>query len=197
VVVRATRRPAAARGAKGAAADAIVRAAAAAAGTVAGANVDARAELGPDRSLVVIPGCRIVAAALMVVAVSATAARAAGPHHQRDRALREIAGRIQQTREVRAEGDSVWIDAVLDTGAQGRIVIRIAPREVLKDAGFRLGAGDRVVVRYFLGEAPVEAQRIRNLETGRVLQVRCLHGEPTWEPAPHHRQQRRGHGRRP
>ncbi len=115
----------------------------------------------------------LVAACMFLTALGLVAA--AEP--EGDRALLVVSGRV-----ATLERGSAWTDAWIapEGDADARLHVRIAPTGVLDAAEFRLAAGDRVQVRVFADEAPFAVQQIRSRETGRMLRLRGLHGEPLW-----------------
>lgn len=65
--------------------------------------------------------------------------------------------------------------------AEGEVFrVGLASDEVMQSEGFEVAVGDPVRVRFFADGDPHEAQRLRNETTGRVLRLRCLHGDPLW-----------------
>lgn len=103
-----------------------------------------------------------------------------------DRALLVIAGHVTIVERAAVAGDSPWTDAwvLADEAGASPVRVRIAPSSVLDSEEFRLAPGDRVQVRVFSDESPYAAQQIRNRETGRMLRLRALHGEPLWASRP-------------
>jgi hypothetical protein len=127
---------------------------------------------------------------LVVLAVVPVAAESA-------RALRDVRGVVETvTSEARADSTRWTVVAVRTT--EGEIVrVGLASEEVMESEAFVVAVGDPVRVRFFADGDPHEAQRIRNEATGRVLRIRCLHGDPLWrENGDRHRFRQGGGGPR-
>lgn len=107
----------------------------------------------------------------------------AKPHG--DRALRDVDGRVAQTISHDAQSGEQWLEAVIDDGSAEPLRVRLAPISAFERSGFELREGDPIRIRFFVSDDPPAVQRIRNLRTGAVLRLRCLHGEPLWDR--HHR----------
>jgi hypothetical protein len=121
----------------------------------------------------------VFALLLLITLGSASATEPTG-----DRALLVIAGRITSLDRSTDGAGASWTDAWIapESGGETPVRVRVGPTAVLDGAEFRLVAGDRVQVRIFSDEVPFAVQQVRNRETGRTLRLRCLHGEPLWEP---------------
>ena len=98
-----------------------------------------------------------------------------------DLALRDISGHVEQTLSAELQGGERWVEAVIDDGSPEPLRVRLAPMHAFERIGFELREGDPIRVRFFVAEDPPAVQRIRNLRTGEVLRLRCLHGEPLWD----------------
>lgn len=137
------------------------------------------------------PVVRAVAvfSALLVMAWSSTGtvclAESSG-----DLVLRDVNGHIDRTLSADTQTGEVWLEALIDDGSPEPLRVRLAPIEAFERSGFELREGDPIRIRFFVSDDPPAVQRIRNLRTGAVLRLRCLHGEPLWDR--HHR----GNGRR-
>lgn len=88
----------------------------------------------------------------------------------------------------RASGDAredlVAIHLQLDQPAPREIHVGLAPRDVLRQAGFDIGAGDRVRARIFLPEdGTAEAHEVTNISHGSTIRLRTLSGVPLWDSA--------------
>lgn len=96
------------------------------------------------------------------------------------RALKDVRGVVELvTVEPRANA-SPWSVVSVRT-AEGEVFrVGLASDEVMQSEGFEVAVGDPVRVRFFADGDPHEAQRLRNETTGRVLRLRCLHGDPLW-----------------
>jgi hypothetical protein len=103
-----------------------------------------------------------------------------------DLVLRDVNGLVEQTLSSDAPSGEEWLEAVIDDGSPEPLRVRLAPMLAFERIGFELREGDPIRVRFFVSEDPPAVQRIRNLRTGEVLRLRCLHGEPLWDR--HHRQ---------
>ena len=106
-----------------------------------------------------------------------------------DLVLRDIDGLVERTLSTDLREGEEWMEAVIDDGSAEPVRVRLAPVQVLERSGFELREGDPIRVRYFVSEDPPAVQRIRNLRTGAVLRLRCLHGEPLWDQHPRRRAQ--------
>jgi hypothetical protein len=102
--------------------------------------------------------------------------------------LRDVNGLVAQTLSSDAPSGEEWLEAVIDDGTPEPLRVRLAPMLAFERTGFELREGDPIRVRFFVSDDPPAVQRIRNLRTGEVLRLRCLHGEPLWDR--HHRQGR-------
>jgi hypothetical protein len=98
-----------------------------------------------------------------------------------DLVLRDVDGLVEKTLSTDPRDGEAWLEAVIDDGSAEPVRLRLAPVQVLERSGFELREGDPIRVRYFVSEDPPAVQRIRNLRTGAVLRLRCLHGEPLWD----------------
>jgi len=141
---------------------------------------------------------------LLALALPARAEEPARPEEEVQ--LRDIDAVVREILVSRLEGGEEWVDAIVEPEAGGPVRIRLAPPKVMSRSGFSLSAGDHARIRYFTGESPFPVQRIRNQDTGRILRLRCMHGEPLWPwagehggPGRHgpHREGRGGPGRGP
>lgn len=108
-----------------------------------------------------------------------------------DLILRDISGHVEQTLSANMPTGEVWLEAVIDDGSPEPLRVRLAPIEAFERSGFELREGDPIKLRLFVSDDPPAVQRIRNLRTGAVLRLRCIHGEPLWD-----RHHHRGTGRR-
>ena len=109
------------------------------------------------------------------------------------RALRDVRGRVEEIAvEPRADGERWTVVVVrIDDGEVARL--GLASDEVLDAEEFRVAVGDSVRARFFADGDPHEVQRLRNETTGRVLRLRCLHGDPLRsDPAARGPRHRRG-----
>jgi hypothetical protein len=121
---------------------------------------------------------------VLLVPILAVASAAASA-----RTLRDVRGEVAEVRvEVRANGER-WTVLALRTEDEGIEWLGLASESVLEAEEFSIDVGDRVRVRFFVDGDPHEVQRLRNETTGRVLRLRCLHGDPLWD-----RERRRGVG---
>lgn len=102
-----------------------------------------------------------------------------------DLALRDVRGLVERTLFTDAHSGEQWLEAVIDDGSAEPLRVRLAPINAFERIGFELREGDPIQIRYFVSDDPPAVQRIRNLRTGAVLRLRCLHGEPLWDR--HHR----------
>ncbi len=111
------------------------------------------------------------------------------------RALKDVRGVVfAVTVEPRA-GSAAWTVVAMRTDEGEIYRVGLASDEVMRSEGFQVAVGDRVRARFFADGDPHEAQRIRNETTGRVLRLRCLHGEPLWrEEGDRHRFRQGGGG---
>lgn len=99
---------------------------------------------------------------------------------EKELSFRDLDGVVREL-VVSREGDGEqWLEAVVEPKTGGSLRFRLAPVEVLAEAEFVLAVGHRVRLRFFTDENPAPVQRIRNQDTGRVLRLRCLHGQPLW-----------------
>jgi hypothetical protein len=111
-----------------------------------------------------------------------------GACNKGDRALVNFIGRVAET-TLTQEGDgTAWVAAVLELdGPTQQVRVRIAPHAVLEQAAFHVTVGHRLQVRAFAGGPTYDVQRLRDRDTGRVLRLRSLRGEPLWHAgAGHH-----------
>jgi hypothetical protein len=116
-----------------------------------------------------------------VLLASASSVRSEEPVRPEEEVrLRDVDAVVREVAVTRGSGAEQWLDATVEARDGGFLRLRLAPPEILAGSGFSLSKGDAVRVRYFPGEAPYPVQRIRNHETGRVLRLRCLHGDPLW-----------------
>ena len=102
-----------------------------------------------------------------------------------DLILRNIDGHFDRTLSADTQTGEAWLEAMIDDGSPEPLRVRLAPIEAFERSGFELRKGDPIRIRLFVSEDPPAVQRIRNLRTGAVLRLRCLHGEPLWDR--HHR----------
>jgi len=102
-----------------------------------------------------------------------------------DLALRDVSGLVEHTLSSDGQSGEEWLEAVIDDGSPEPLRVRLAPMNAFERIGFELREGDPIRVRLFVTDDPPAVQRIRNLRTGEVLRLRCLHGEPLWDR--HHR----------
>jgi len=98
-----------------------------------------------------------------------------------NKALRDVFGVVKGTSESIDSEGVVWVHMDVTT-RQGEIVpVRVAPLAVMQSQDVRFEDGDRVRLRLFVGDSPVDASRVRNLDSGRTLRLRRLHGQPIWD----------------
>ena len=114
----------------------------------------------------------VMLAAALVAATDAAAVES--------RALRDAHGAIVAVTASPAPDGTVWTRAEVAVDGNGRVILSVAPADVVGASEFRVAVGDIVRVRYFTGEQPFDVQRIRNESTGAVFRARCLHGDPLW-----------------
>jgi hypothetical protein len=96
-------------------------------------------------------------------------------------ALRDLVGTVVAIEEVTLdEGTTPWLEVVVQTPDEERLRARVAPAAVLEESGFELKPGQRVRIRVFVEETPPGTSRVRNMDSGQMLRLRCLHGEPLW-----------------
>jgi hypothetical protein len=129
----------------------------------------------------------LILLALLQPVLAEEAARPEG-----DLSLRDVDGIVREVAVFRDAGGEEWQEAVVQPESGDPLRFRLAPVKVMAGYEFALSAGQHVRVRYFSGETPAPVQRIRNQDTGRVLRLRCLHGQPLWSWAGEHG----GHGGR-
>ena len=98
-----------------------------------------------------------------------------------DLILRDVTGRVKQTLSADIQTGEEWVEAVIDDGSPEPLRVRLAPLNAFERSGFELHEGDPIRIRLFVSDDPPAVQRIRNLRTGAVLRLRCLHGEPLWD----------------
>jgi hypothetical protein len=98
-----------------------------------------------------------------------------------DLILREVSGNVEQTLSADNPTGERWIEAVIDDGSPEPLRVRLAPLNAFERSGFELREGDPIRIRLIVSDDPPAVQRIRNLRTGAVLRLRCLHGEPLWD----------------
>lgn len=115
-------------------------------------------------------------------AFSLTLGLAAAADVERDRALLVVSGRVESMEQAPGEAGQAWTDVWIVPEGDGaaRLHVRVAPTGILAAVEFRLATGDRVQARVFSDVTPFMVQQIRNRETGRVLRLRGLRGEPLW-----------------
>jgi hypothetical protein len=102
-----------------------------------------------------------------------------------DLVLRDISGHVEHTLSTDIQTGETWLEAVINDGSPEPLRVRLAPIKAFERSGFELREGDPIRIRLFVSDDPPAVQRIRNLRTGAVLRLRCLHGEPLWDR--HHR----------
>jgi len=120
---------------------------------------------------------------LLVLGMTATIGAVAAESEGQDRALLTLEGRVIAVERVGGAGEPAWVETLIERGGGAAVRLRIAPVEVLDAADFRVEPGQTLQARVFSDEEPFGAQRVRNRSTGRSLQLRCLHGEPLWNPS--------------
>ena len=98
-----------------------------------------------------------------------------------DLILRDVIGHVEQTLSADIKAGEEWFEAVIDDGSPELLRVRLAPLDAFERSGFELREGDPIRIRLFVSDDPPAVQRIRNLRTGAVLRLRCLHGEPLWD----------------
>jgi len=104
----------------------------------------------------------------------------------RDRALRDVVGSIESVRRASDDQGSAWLEITLRTRDGETLDARVAPLAVIEANAFRIDVGDTARLRVFADERPAGVSRIRNMDTGQTLRLRCLSGDPIWslrEPA--------------
>ena len=131
-----------------------------------------------------------VSSALLLVLTWSSAGTTCLAESSGDLILRDVNGHVDQTLSADTQTGEAWLEAVIDDGSPEPLRVRLAPVEAFERSGFELRKGDPIRIRLFVSDDPPAVQRIRNLRTGEVLRLRCLHGEPLWDR--HHR----GDGRR-
>ena len=105
---------------------------------------------------------------------------------EEDLSLRDVDGIVREVVVFRDSGGEEWLEAVVEPEEGEPLRFRLAPAKAMAGYGFALEAGHHIRVRYFSGETPAPVQRIRNQDTGRVLRLRCLHGQPLWSGVGEH-----------
>jgi len=123
---------------------------------------------------------RSVLAGLFLLAFLRPALAEEPTHPEEELSLRDLDGVVRELVVSPEAGGEQWLEAVVEPKAGGSLRFRLAPVEVMAEAEFALAVGHRVRLRFFTGETPAQVQRIRNQDTGRVLRLRCLHGQPLW-----------------
>lgn len=125
------------------------------------------------RAVAVVPACF---ALTWVLAWTPCLAETSG-----NLALRDVNGLVEKTLSSDTQSGEEWLEAVIDDGSPEPLRVRLAPMHAFERIGFELREGDPIRVRFFVADDPPAVQRIRNLRTGEVLRLRCLHGEPLWD----------------
>jgi len=97
-----------------------------------------------------------------------------------DLALRDVNGVVEQTLSSEGQAGENWLEVLIDDGSPEPLRVRMAPMNAFERIGFELREGDPIRIRFFVSDDPPTVQRIRNLRTGAVLRLRCIHGEPLW-----------------
>ena len=121
--------------------------------------------------------------AILAIAIVLLAPAAAALDADRgDRALRDLRATIADVRSTPDADGTIWLDLVLRPEGGEQITVRVAPTLTLTEAGFRVSPGDVVRVRFFTEPEPYPVQKIRNETTRGQIRLRCLHGEPLWNP---------------
>ncbi len=115
---------------------------------------------------------------LLALAGPALAQKSTPP--EEELSFRDLDGVVTDLVVSRENDGEEWLEAVVEPKGGGSLVFRLAPRDVMAKAGFVLDVGQHVRLRFFTDEDPAPVQRIRNQDTGRVLRLRCLHGQPLW-----------------
>jgi len=123
---------------------------------------------------------RSVLAGLLLLALLPPALAKESVRPEENLSLRDLDGVVTELVVSREDGGEEWLEAVIEPKAGGSIRFRLAPVEVMAETEFVLDVGHRVRLRFFTDETPAPVQRIRNQNTGRVLRLRCLHGQPLW-----------------
>ena len=126
-----------------------------------------------------------VSSALLLVLTWASAGTTCLAESSGDLILRDVNGHVDRTLSADTQNGEVWLEALIDDGSTEPLRVRLAPTEAFERSGFELREGDPIRIRLFVSDDPPAVQRIRNLRTGAVLRLRCLHGEPLWDR--HHR----------
>jgi hypothetical protein len=126
----------------------------------------------------VVRAVAVFFAVLLILAGGSTRCLAEGPG---DLALRDVDGFVEQILNVEGETGDTWLEAVIDDGSPELLRVRLAPTSSFEHIAFELRKGDPIRIRFFVSDDPPAVQRIRNLRTGVVLRLRCLHGEPLWD----------------
>lgn len=96
------------------------------------------------------------------------------------RALKDVRGIVEEVTVEERAGAAPWTVLAVLTPEGDRFRVGLASEDVLEAEGFGVAVGDPVRVRFFADGDPHEVQRLRNEATGRVLRLRCLHGDPLW-----------------
>jgi hypothetical protein len=119
--------------------------------------------------------------AAIVLAVVASASLTTHAAVSGDKALRTVSGTVLALEVVPAANGESWLEAtVAETETSEPLRLRIGPGDILTGSGFDMRPGDSIQLRYFVGDAPMDVQRVRNARTGRVLRLRGLYGDPLW-----------------
>jgi hypothetical protein len=133
---------------------------------------------------------RSVLAGLFLLALLQPVLAAEAARPEEDLSLRDVDGVVREVAVFRDAGGEEWLEVVVEPESGDPLRFRLAPAKVMARYEFPLSMGHHVRVRYFSGETPAPVQRIRNQDTGRMLRLRCLHGQPLWSWAGEHG----GHG---
>jgi len=126
---------------------------------------------------------RSVLAGLFLLALLQPVLAEEAARPEKDLSLRDVDGIVREVAVSQDAGGEEWLEAVVEPESGDPLRFRLAPAKAMAGYGFALEAGHHVRVRYFSGETPAPVQRIRNQDTGRVLRLRCLHGQPLWSSA--------------
>lgn len=120
-----------------------------------------------------------------IVATAAALALAApvlGADSNAQPTLRDARGRVSRVSETLSSDAGPWLDLRVRFDDGTEVTLRLGPAAAIRDAAWTVATGQDVRVRYFVGgQEPADVQRIRNESTGRVLRLRCIHGEPLWD----------------
>jgi hypothetical protein len=98
--------------------------------------------------------------------------------------LKTVEGVVVDIGSAAGEGgmEVVRVTLALEGEGENRLAVLLAPENVMEEIGFAAERGDRLRVRYFLGEeGTCKAHKVLNASRGTMVRFRTLRQIPLWD----------------